>query len=79
VAAVGFLPDGHGGDVPDGGELGGGVGAVDEVVVEGVAGALAPARPQQRLVGVGPRKLGQREASTSGPYCRAERSARHSM
>jgi hypothetical protein len=46
VATVGLLPPGHGGDAPDGGELGGGVGAVYEVVVEGVVRALALARPQ---------------------------------
>jgi hypothetical protein len=59
-AAVGFLPHRYGGDVPDGGELGGGVWAVHEIVVEGVARGLALARPQEGLVGVGPRKSGQR-------------------
>ena len=63
MAAVGLLPHGHGGDVPYGGELGGWVGAVYEVVVEGVPGVLAPARPQEGFVAcVGPRKLGQRLA-----------------
>ena len=50
MAPVCFLPHGHGGDVPYGGELGGGVGAVYEVVIEGVPGLLAPARPEQRLM-----------------------------
>jgi hypothetical protein len=36
-----------------------GVGAIYEVIVDGVAYALAPARPKQRLVGMGPRKLRQ--------------------
>src|SRR5215217_6906983 len=53
VAAVGLLPFGHGGDAPDRGDLGGGVGAVYEVVVEGVGRSLALARPQEGLVGVG--------------------------
>src|SRR5829696_5369740 len=53
VAAVGLLPSGHGGDVPYGGDLGGGIGAVYEVVVEGVARAFALARPQECFVGVG--------------------------
>ena len=34
---MGLLLHGHGGDAPDGGELGVGIGAVCEVVVEGVA------------------------------------------
>jgi hypothetical protein len=57
MTTVGLLPPGHDGDAPDGGELGGGVRAVYEVVVEGVARAFALARPQEGFVGVGPRKL----------------------
>ena len=62
MRTVEFLPDGHGRDVPDGGDLGSWVPAVYEVVVEGVARAFAPARPQKCFVGVGPRKLRQRLA-----------------
>jgi hypothetical protein len=46
VAAVELLPHGHGGDTPDGGDLGGGVGGVDDVVVEGVAGASVFGGPE---------------------------------
>ena len=61
VTVMGFLPHGYGGDVPYGGDLGGGVGAVYEVVVEGVARSLALASPQECFVVLGPRKLGQRQ------------------
>src|SRR5215211_5210351 len=44
---------------PDGGELGGGLSAVNEIVVEDVA-RTSLACPEQCLVGVGPRKSGQR-------------------
>jgi hypothetical protein len=71
VVAVGLLCPGHRGEVPDGGDLGGGVSTVYEVVVEGVARTLALARPQQCFVGVGPRKLGQRRG-----WCSAQRSGR---
>ncbi len=37
MAAVGFFLRGHGRDAPAGGDLGGGIGAVYEVVVDGVA------------------------------------------
>src|SRR5215210_874991 len=52
MVAVQLLLVGYGRYGPDGGDLGGGVSAVYEVVVEGVAGASL-ARPEQRLVGVG--------------------------
>jgi hypothetical protein len=60
-----LLPVWNGRDVPDGGELGGRICAVDEVVVEGMAGSASLARPEERLVGVGPRKLGLRQACPS--------------
>jgi hypothetical protein len=60
VAPLEFLPPGHRGDGPDGGGLPLRVLAVNEVVVEGVLRALAPACPQQCFVGVSPHKLGQR-------------------
>ena len=60
-----FLPPRHGRDVPEGGELGVLVLAVYKVVVEGMVRSASLARPQQRLVGVGPRKLGQRQAYVS--------------
>jgi hypothetical protein len=50
-------------DASDGGELG--AGSVYEVVVEGVACPFTLARPEQSLVGVGPRKPGQRRAYPS--------------
>ena len=62
VAAVELLPHGHGGDAPDGGDLGGGIGGVYEVVVEGVAGAFVFGGPDQGFMGMGPRKLEQRRA-----------------
>src|SRR5215210_2780508 len=52
MVAVELLLPGHGRYGLDGGDLGGGVSAVYEVVVEGVAGASL-ARPEQCLVGVG--------------------------
>ena len=58
MVAVKLLPSGDGGYAPDGGELG--AEAVYEVVVEGVAGSSSPARPEQRLVGVGASQSGQR-------------------
>ena len=48
-----LLPVWNGRDVPDGGELGGRISAVDEVVIEGMAGSATFARPEERLVGVG--------------------------
>jgi hypothetical protein len=60
VVAVEPLSPGHGRYAPEVGDLRAGVGAVYEVVVEGVAHPFALARPQGRLVSVGPRKLGQR-------------------
>ena len=60
VAAVEFLPHGHGRDAPDRGDLGFRVVAVYEVVVEGVMRPLAPARPQQGFVGVVPTCVGPR-------------------
>ena len=58
MVAMSFLSVWHGRDAPDGGDLGCGVTAVYDVVVEGMS--LALARPKQRLVSVGPSKLGQR-------------------
>ena len=55
-----FLPPWHGTDAPDGGDLRFGVSAVDQAVVEGVVGAISFSRPHDGLVGVGPRKVGQR-------------------
>src|SRR5918998_6707396 len=60
MVSVELLPLGHRRDVPDGGDLCFRVSAVYEVVVEGVLRTFTLARPQQRLVGVGPRKLEQR-------------------
>jgi hypothetical protein len=65
MIAIELLPPWHGGDAPEGGDLGFGVPAVYEVVVEGVAGATTLARPQNCLVSVGPRKLGQRREQRS--------------
>jgi hypothetical protein len=47
--------------VPDGGDLCSRVSAVNEIVVEGVARSTSLARQEQCLVGMGPRKLGQRQ------------------
>ena len=74
-----FLPPWHRRDAPDGGDLGRWISAVYEVVVEGVARAVSLARPHYGLVGVGPRKLGQRREWASRPYWLVEGSARHSM
>ena len=62
MVTVALLPPWHGGDAPDRGDLGCRVDAVYEVVVEGISGTFALARPQNGLVCVGPRKLGQRLA-----------------
>src|SRR5215217_1718323 len=60
MISVELLLLGDGGDVPDGGEfLSGGIEAVYEGVVERVACPFSLARPDERLVSVGPRKLGQ--------------------
>src|SRR5919112_186253 len=67
MVAVELLFLGHRRYGPDGGELGRGVSAVNEVVVEGVAGTSL-ASPEQCFVGVGPRKLGQRPAWRSEPW-----------
>ena len=57
MVSVTCLPPGHGRDTPDGGDLCCWIYAVYEVVVEGVVGAISFSRPNDGLVGVGPRKL----------------------
>ena len=59
---MGLLPHGHRRETPDGGDLGCWVATVYEVVFEGVARPFTFAPPQEHLVGVDPRKLGQHPA-----------------
>src|SRR5688572_30090639 len=53
MVSVKLLPAWHGRDVPDGGELGSRISAIDEVVVEGMSRCATLFGPQQRFVGMG--------------------------
>jgi hypothetical protein len=60
MVAHALLTSGNSRDAPDRGDLGARIGAVYEIIVEGVTSTPALARPDEGVVGVGLRKLGQR-------------------
>jgi hypothetical protein len=68
VVAVQLLASGDCRNAPDQLDLARRVKAVYEIVVEGMPGRAAPRIPGQGLVGVGPRKTGQRPRREGWPF-----------